>query len=265
MASFSISTNGHGPDYLWFWFGKNIADWQRMQDKIGDGKGWTFIGPGGIYGSVSSIVAIIDENGDYQISVTIVTTTSPIPDGGYTFIPPSVACFVEGTRILTRNGYKTIETLQENIDLVITSDNRAIRFKLLKTTLQNTDILTAPYLIQAGAFGKDFPSNSLRISGTHKMLIRKGVWVSPESLVLKSSNPLVKQYGIGQPVTYFHIECDNYLQDNIIAEGITVESFGTVDATNGVRDIYTWNDRLNGFTRIGYGSCHPKGTLLEVM
>lgn len=176
-------------------------------------------------------------------------------DCPYTFSPPSsVACFVEGTQILTQDGYKAIETLKAGHDLVVTSDNRRTSFKLLKTRLDCANALTAPYVIQAGAFGKNLPLNPLRVSPTHKIQVpgRKGLWVSAESAA--SKNPMVQQYGVGEPVSYYHIQCPNFMKDNVIAEGLVTESFGTIEATNGVSDIYTWNTSLYGFTRTGYGS-----------
>ena len=100
------------------------------------------------------------------------------------------------------------------------------------------------------AFGKKLPNDIVRLSPTHKILIRKGVWTSPEWAA--QTNIHVKQYGIGEPITYYHIECENYLKDNLVTEGLIVESFGTLKSAKGLRDIYKWNNKLNGFTRIAY-------------
>jgi hypothetical protein len=121
-----------------------------------------------------------------------------------------------------------------------------------KTTLKNTTIWTAPFLIKQGAFGTNVPCNDLRLSGTHKVQVddNKGTWVSPE--IAAVTNPHVQQYGVGEPVTYYHIECPNYLQDNVIAEGVVTESFGTLEATHGRSDIYAWNSTMTGLTRKDY-------------
>ena len=71
--------------------------------------------------------------------------------------------------------------------------------------------------------------------------MRKGLWTSPATAAL--TNPLVKQCAVGEPVTYYHIECENYLQDNIVTEGLKT--------TGGRTDIYTWNSRKNAYTRLG--------------
>jgi hypothetical protein len=164
---------------------------------------------------------------------------------------PGIPCFAEGTRILTQNGYKAIETLTSN-DLLITADNRTVTFKRLKTTLRTTTGITTPYLIQPHAFGRNLPSAPIRLSPTHKIQLRKGLWISPYQAAL--TNPLVTQCEIGGPMTYYHLECKEYLRDDLVTEGLVVESFGSRKATGGRKDIYTWSKRLNAYTRVGYGT-----------
>ncbi len=94
------------------------------------------------------------------------------------------------------------------------------------------------------------PSAPLRLSATHKIQLTEGLWTSPEKAAL--TNSLVTQCEIGAPVTYYHIECANYLKDNIVTEGMIVESLGTTKATGGKSDIYAWNSRLNAYTRVGH-------------
>jgi hypothetical protein len=160
-----------------------------------------------------------------------------------------VACFVEGTRILTPSGYKTIETLL-NTDFILTPDRRAIDYTLIKSRYNTTTEHTAPYLIQPHAFGHNNPATPLRLSPSHKIQLRKGLWTSPEKAAL--TNPRVKQYGVGEPVTYYHMKCANFLKDNIIAEGAIVESFGSAKANGNSKGIYTWNARLGGYTRVAH-------------
>ena len=139
----------------------------------------------------------------------------------------SLPCFARGTRVLTQHGYKAIEMLEHN-DYIVTPDRRVIDFKLFKTTVDTTTKHTAPYLIQ----------------------LADDLWTSPEKAAL--TNPLVTQCEIGAPVTYYHIECANYLKDNIVTEGMIVESLGTTKATGGKSDIYAWNSKLNAYTRVGH-------------
>jgi hypothetical protein len=108
-------------------------------------------------------------------------------------------------------------------------------------TLPRTTALTAPYRIQADTFGLH---NELCLSGGHAIKDTKGVWQLPMDLA--KSNPRVQQYGVGKPVTYYHIECPEYFADNLIAEGMTVESFRNYQGSG---KAYTWNEYINGYER----------------
>lgn len=161
--------------------------------------------------------------------------------------PPTPACFVEGTRVLTNNGYKAIETLLTK-DLIVTPDGRTIDYVLTKQQFPVTDTSSAPYRIEAGAFGKNKPKVDMCLSPYHKIQIRKGVWISPERAA--NVNAKVKQYDVGKPVVYWHIACDDFLKDNLVCEGMVVESLATHKNYDGPSKIYTWSERLGGFTRL---------------
>ena len=64
---------------------------------------------------------------------------------------------------------------------------------------------------------------------------------------LARHNPLVQQYGLGESVEYFHIECPNFFTDNLVVGGATVESFKNRQGKHGV--VYVWNRDLSGFVR----------------
>jgi len=169
-----------------------------------------------------------------------------------------VACFVEGTKLLSQNGYKAIDKFT-NKDLLVTSDNRIIDFRLYRTKITKTDAKTAPYEIAAHAFGRNKPMAPMYLSPTHKFQLRKNVWISPADAAL--SNPKVKQTIVGKSVVYYHVECENYLRDNVVAEGMVAESYGTATALKGTRDIYKWNDSLGGYTRKGPSALNKKTNL----
>ena len=137
---------------------------------------WTVLGTGGT-GHILTIVLQTDTN-EFNHKAVIVTLSSgggTFTSGtGNTFNPPAVTCFVEGTRLLTQNGYKSVETLQPT-DRIVTSDKRAIHFNVIKTYIPSATKNTAPYLIQPGAFGKHSPANPLRLSPLHKVQLRKGI------------------------------------------------------------------------------------------
>ena len=181
----------------------------------------------------------------------VYTVGSVLNSGGSYYLYPNTAgnppaCFVEGTRVLTNNGYKAVETLLCK-DLVVTSDGRTIDYVLKTLKIPVTDTSSAPYRIEAGAFGKNKPEMDICLSPSHKIQVRKGVWISPERAA--KVNAKVKQYDVGKPVTYWHIECADYLKDNLVCEGIVSESYGTYRNYKGPSNLYTWSERLGGFTR----------------
>jgi hypothetical protein len=57
----------------------------------------------------------------------------------------------------------------------------------------------------------------------------------------------VQQIGVGEPVTYYHLECPNYLRDNLVTNGCVVESYAGKQMES--RSPYTWNESLKGYTR----------------
>ena len=172
----------------------------------------------------------------------------------YTFAPPSggpVTCFVAGTRVLTDSGYKAIETLTQS-DRIVTSEGREVSAKVYSFELPRTTKTSAPYRIEAGAFGRGLPAAPIALSPIHKIQMRPHLWTSPHDAAA-GGNSLVKQYGVGEPIRYYHIECENYLRDNIVAEGLVVESLGHEGRYKGVQ-IYTWSKRFQGYTRISADS-----------
>ena len=155
-------------------------------------------------------------------------------------------CFPKGTPILTPSGYKVVETLQQN-ELVLTADGRPVPLKLFGRLLSTTTERSAPYFIPKGALGPNMPRTDLTLSPDHAFLLRKGVWMLPRRAAALSAK--VQQLGVGEPVHYFHVECPNYLRDNLVVNGATVESYAgkQLDFVS----PYTWSESLKGYTRMG--------------
>jgi hypothetical protein len=125
-----------------------------------------------------------------------------------------------------------------NGDLV-TTPKKDVPIKMYSYTLTATP-KTAPYRIKANTFGKH---NQICLSGGHAFKDNKGLWQFP----MFCKNPNIQQYDIGKTVTYYHIECPNYFTDNLIAEGLVVESFRNGKSAH--KQEYTWNNSLTGFIR----------------
>ena len=165
-------------------------------------------------------------------------------------------CFPVGTRILTPTGYRTVETLKQG-DLVLTAAGLSVPVTLYRSTIDVATRETAPFVIPAHSFGRNAPAAELRLSPLHAFQIKKGVWQSARH----ANNDKLYQYGIGEAVTYYHIECPNFFRDNLVVDGCVVESFAA-NQTKGMKTIYTPSARLGGFTRVsGPGSSSVSGSV----
>jgi len=156
---------------------------------------------------------------------------------------PNVPCFPAGTRILTASGYKAVETLAQG-ELVVTADGRQVPVKIYGKHLSETTTVTAPFRVPKGALGPSTPVQDLVLSPDHAFQIRKGLWMLPKRAALMSER--IEQISIGNPVTYFHLECPQYLRDNLIVDGTVVESYG-----GKTKNPYTYSESLKGYTRTG--------------
>jgi len=166
----------------------------------------------------------------------------------------AITCFIRGTLVLTQNGYKAIELITKE-DVLITGDGREVSVKdVLHFTVAKSDVDSAPYCVKAGALGHYYPPRDIHLSGLHAIQDSRGVWQMPKYLA--KHNPMVQQYGLGEKIEYFHIECPNFFTDNLVVEGAIVESLKGRQGHHGV--VYVWNKELNGFTR------NNKETITEV-
>ena len=194
---------------------------------------------------ITFAVAMVASDGSRSTSVTSnsVTITSS----------SSAPCFPKGTPILTPTGYKAVETLEQG-SLVLTADGRQVPLKLYGRLLSKASERSAPYFIPKGALGKNMPQTDLTLSPDHAFLLRKGVWMLPSKAATLSAK--VQQIGIGEPVHYFHVECPNYLRDNLVVNGATVESYAgkQLDFVS----PYKWSESLKGYTRMGEAKAATK-------
>jgi hypothetical protein len=171
------------------------------------------------------------------------TSTGPV----LITITPPIPCFIAGTKILTSTGYKAVESLTVT-DSIQTSDGRHVTFKGYRTTIKATSLETAPYTIPANTFGTNSPSCEITLSPRHAIQSAMGIWQIPTYAMKMFSG--ITQSAIGEKIVYYHIELPNYFTDNIVLEGnIVVESYGA-NQTDGIKNVYTFNEPLNGFIRV---------------
>jgi len=154
----------------------------------------------------------------------------------------SVACFMAGSKILTPYGYVAVEDIYDN-DIVLTADARPVPVNVFKTTVMTTKE-TAPYFIPKSVFGLQ---QDLYLSPWHAFQIRKGVWMKPQTA--SELYDSVLQYDVGKLVTYYHLEAPNYFKDNLVCNGVIVESFSGNQLVGMKGRMYTYNSKLKGYTR----------------
>lgn len=159
-----------------------------------------------------------------------------------------VPCFLTGTRLLTQSGYKAVETLTKE-DRLVTTEKRNVTFKLMTSRIPFTTQSTAPYKIAKDALGHNVPILPLCISPLHKFAIHDNMWVTPKIGMEKGLN--IIQCPIGESLRYYHVQCENYSRDSIIAEGVVTESFGNTEDN---RRTFTWNDHNGAWSRNKYNT-----------
>jgi hypothetical protein len=143
-------------------------------------------------------------------------------DGGALItVGGEMPCFARGTRLLTPNGYRPVETLRPADGLVTTAgDRRPIRWIGRRTLDFSEGAVRAawPVLIMPGAFGKNLPLRPLRLSPLHAVFI-DGALV-PATHLVNGATILREQ---GPAVTYYHVELDRH--DVVFAEGLPCETY----------------------------------------
>jgi len=137
-----------------------------------------------------------------------------------------VICFTPGTRILTPEGPRPIETLRPG-DMVITRDDGAQPIRWIGSRMDRGDGKNDPIRFETGgAFGAERP---LLVSPQHRMLVQgyRAELICGEEEVLVSAKHLVDGVNVRiapcRAVTYIHLMLDRH--QVIYAEGAATESF----------------------------------------
>ena len=161
------------------------------------------------------------------------------PDGSDTFVTgapspnSSNVCFANGTHFQGRETMVLVENLKAG-DQLYTADHglQAVKWVFSKTwsaaQIQQAPQL-APIVISMGALGKGYPSQDLRVSQQHRILVRgpiaERMFGTKEVLIaaihlLKLDGVRIEQ--VKEPITYFHIMFEQH--EIVFAEGLPVES-----------------------------------------
>lgn len=141
-------------------------------------------------------------------------------------------CFVSGTMILTDNGPKPVEDLEQG-DLVHTKDNglKPIRW-VGRTTHSNLSHKFLPVRVRAGALGVGMPEKDLYVSQQHRILVKSKIAVRMMAFdeVLIPANKLLEIEGIDIVEDYGHVTYVHFLFDQheiVFANGAEAESLFT--------------------------------------
>lgn len=146
-------------------------------------------------------------------------------------VSPQYLGFPQGVLVATPSGPVAIETLRTN-QLVQLADGRQVPITSTSKTFEVTRD-TAPYLIPKDAFGLN---GDLMLSPLQAFQIKKGVWNMPKYVADSS----VRQVSVGTTITYYQIECPNFLTDDLVINGCIVES----SAARGLTGLVKYNKRL---------------------
>ncbi|MGL5009979.1 MAG: Hint domain-containing protein [Paracoccaceae bacterium] len=145
-----------------------------------------------------------------------------------------VICFTPGTRIMTPEGARLIESLRPG-DLIQTKDNGAQAILWTgKRRMSGARLYAMPHLrpvrIRAGALGVGVPDGDLLVSPQHRMLVKgsaaRALFYSTEVLV--AAEDLLNDHSImvdqtQREVTYIHLLLEAH--NIIFANGLETESF----------------------------------------
>ena len=133
-----------------------------------------------------------------------------------------VACFAEGTRIKTKDGWTAVETLRIG-DIVTTSDDTAepviwIGRRAINCARHPNPETVWPVRVRAGALGQTIPARDVMLSPDHAVFVNDVL--IPVKLLINGTS--ISQVPLDR-VTYFHVELPRHAI--IQADGLPVESY----------------------------------------
>lgn len=162
-----------------------------------------------------------------------------------------IPCIGGGQQVLTPIGYRAIEDLVTG-DLILTHDNRHVPVTISQFFCPIITDCNCPILIPANTFGPMSPPQDLILSPTHYFMVKPGVWDVPNRLINYYPNITQITSYMGQQYLYYSISTPNYLTDNVVVNGTTIESYGQnfTEQYPGDREYYFFDEAINGCTRI---------------
>jgi len=120
-------------------------------------------------------------------------------------------CFLAKTPVLTRYGYRPIETLQKGDELVSNGGRLCKVVRLLKKRVIPSE-LSNPYVIPEGMFGA---KQRIYISPNHKVFV-------PERGMVYARDLGLRQWIMREPFVYYNVELEEWKP--MVVAGVEVES-----------------------------------------
>lgn len=195
-----------------------------------------------IYGNLISTTAAITFtatpiiDGHIYASGTAVTFTG---DTQANAIACNPVCYVKGTKIFTDNGYKLIEDLKINDNVVTIGKihNHSYMIPYNENTikpvvwtgkfkLRNLTEKSRAICIKKDAFGENLPFEDLYVSPGHRIILDSKMVLIGD---LVNGKTIVQDYE-NDSVEYYHVEFDSHV--TIIANGILAESYLEMNSRN---------------------------------
>jgi hypothetical protein len=202
------------------WFNDNLLNG-------GDAHDWASAAPDASPGTTP----ILDDAFDAFLQTGTSGTISNLDSLVLANIGFHTVCYMEGTRILTAQGEKRIETLEigDELPTLLGGSGRVIWLgrREIDLTRHPRPWQAWPVRVRAGAFGPGLPARDLYVSPDHA-IYTDGVLIPARQLINGSSIHQVKR----ARVVYHHVELEQH--DVIHAEGLPCESY--LDA--GDRDTF---------------------------
>jgi hypothetical protein len=152
-------------------------------------------------GSIVAIGALINEYTRGHVRV-------------YSYVPPQVApvCFLADAPVLTPIGYRPISSLAVG-DLVRTAAGRSVTVKRVFAKEYTPSSSAIPYVIPKGKFGA---LRALPISPNHEVMTPTGM--------VKAKNLGLPHMKMSRPFTYYNLELEDWVRDNLVVAGVECES-----------------------------------------
>lgn len=148
-----------------------------------------------------------------------------------TIIADALACVCRNTKILTQNGYILIQDLKIG-DIVVTHDNRHTKIKDIKCFYFIPEKTALPRIIRKGNYGA---IEDLYMSQYHAILI-DDLFIQTRHLI----EEINEEYNF--TIEYFCVKTENYFEDTMIANGVTIETWGGYNPSTDVNDAEVTNE-----------------------